>query len=586
MVVKEKKVPAKRKPRKKKVTANPSEEEIDKEIARIQGLLVAEYRGQDEYEKSHLWEFFEPFGWQSTVPDRVRNNLGVLAPAPNGIGKTVMMVLLIVSWMEGYEAWNEVDQDYIGAVRRGDKFYKPSSIGKSPPVDIRLTGEDWDHHLGRVVVKALRTWFPMENYTTKKNTSGVEFFWTHNKNGSTMELMTHKQDVKVFESWRGDAWAADEPPPYGVYKAMARGLAERKGKMIFFTTPLSQAWMLDILVRGNRRDIDIVKNLLLYDNEVSYENDNRILDELGIGGKVTRYWREADGEKKEFFDLILNKNDKGAAADAFLVERAGNRPDFDKKLIDMVFLRKARDTDPEEKGARFFGEFKALQGLVIKNFEPEKHIINEPENGMPTDNIITPMIDLHLSKPQAVSFFATDRRNLNFYIDEIWEHYSPEEIADCIIRRKQDKGWRIYEAYIDPLSKGDNAYVNNRKEDIEDSFTIIYEKLIKHGIELKVANKNKDSGYRNIRAWLDGPNGIPLIYFLNTIQSCGSNVHNGVLYEIQRLCFDDNGKVEKEKDDFMENFYRFTLVNVQWTAEEPECELEECYSGGQGWMGS
>ena len=35
--------------------------------------------------------------------------------------------------------------------------------------------------------------------------------------------MTHDQDIKLFESWRGHGWCADEPPKYDIFKAMSRG---------------------------------------------------------------------------------------------------------------------------------------------------------------------------------------------------------------------------------------------------------------------------------------------------------------------------------------------------------------------------
>ncbi len=556
-------------------------------LKEVKKKKVHALRIKQEYMESHLWEFHETFLWQSMVPDRIRKNMIILAPAPNGIGKTAELACMICSWMEGYEAWNKVEKDYPGAVKRGDKYYKPSSLGKVPPVRIRLTGEDWDHHLGQTVVPELKKWFPMENYETKRNTSGVEYFWTHKHNRSTLEMMTHSQKIKLFEGWRGDAWAADEPPPYEVFKAMARGLAENHGKILFFTTPLSQAWMLDQLVLSNRTDTDVVKDLLLYDNEISYANDNGILEELGLAGKVTRFWREADGEKKEFFDLILYKDDKGFAAEAFLREKAKDISGFEEKMLRLIFLKKARDTDLDEKPTRFFGMFKKLVGLVIKNFEREKHIIpsSKDERGndcIPPDWVVTVMIDIHLSKPHAISFFGCDKHNRHYYIDEYWINCSAEEIADLIIRKKRLDGWNINNAYIDVFSKGDN-YMQN-KMDVEDSYTIISDRLSEEGIYLQGAEKDKESGFRNIRTWLGGPNKLPILYFFDTLQSNGSNVHNGVLYEIQRLGFDKTGKVEKIDDDFMENLYRYTLTGTEYLAEEEFAMAEGGSSGG--WLGS
>ncbi len=549
-----------------------------------QGVVSSNQGIVRDYMESHRWEYYKPFLWQNKIAEALKSKFIILAPSPNGIGKTCHMSNLLCSFMEGYEAWNEVDEMYPGAVKVKGKWYKPSALGKKPPVRIRLTGEDWDHHLGQTVINELKTWFPMENYDTKRNTSGVEYFWTHKGNGSTLEMMTHKQDLRLFEGWRGDVWAADEPPPYAVFTAMMRGLAERKGKTIFFTTPLSQAWMLDELIRSNRSDVAVAKDLLLYDNEISYKNDNEVLEKIGIGGKVTKYWREADGAKKEFFDLILYKNDKGAAAEKYIIDHALNKDSLDANILDLIFLKKAKDTSIEEKSSRFFGMFKRLMGLVIKNFDNETHIIDPPKDGIPTDMIVTPMVDLHLSKPHALSFFGCDKHNRHFYIDEYWINCSPEELADIIIRKKRIDGWNISDAYIDDLSKGDN-YMKNRVQ-VEDSFTIMSEKLSEEDIFLSGGKKDKESGYRNIRTWLEGPNKIPILFFYSSIQSNGSNVHNGILYEIQRLCFDKDGKVEKVRDDFMENLYRYTLTGTVHSGDD--FGVSEFVGAGtsEGWMGT
>ncbi len=558
---------------------------LELKLKQKQGVVASNKVIIRDYMESHRWEYYSPFKWQAKIADALRGKYIILAPSPNGIGKTAHMSNLLCSFMEGYEAWSEVDEMFPGAVKVKGKWYKPSALGKKPPVRIRLTGEDWDHHLGQTVINELKTWFPRENYDTKRNTSGVEYFWTHKGNGSTLEMMTHKQDLRLFEGWRGDVWAADEPPPFDVFTAMMRGLAERKGKTIFFTTPLSQAWMLDELILSNRRDVAVAKDLLLYDNEISYKNDNAVLERLGIGGKVTKYWREADGAKKEFFDLILYKDDKGAAAEKYVIDTAINKENLDSELLELIFLKKAKDTSLEQKPSRFFGMFKRLMGLVIKNFDNEKHIVPAPEEGIPTDWIVTPFIDLHLSKPHALSFYGCDKYNRHYAIDEYWINCSPEELADIIIRKKRIDGWNISNAYIDDLSKGDN-YMKNRVQ-VEDSFTIISERLSEEDIYLQGARKDKESGFRNIRTWLEGPNKIPILFFFDTLQSNGSNVHNGVLYEIQRLCFDDKGKVEKVDDDFMENLYRYTLAAPEYTDNsDVGGYLVGAGSSSEGWLGT
>ncbi len=299
--------------------------EVDKatELLYLRDGYLKELEIIDAYEKSHLWEVFKPFQWQDNISSVLRRKMIVLAPCPNGVGKTTVLVCILNSWATGYEAWNKVDADYPGAVKHDGKWYIPSSLGIKPPVRLRLTGEDWNHHLGQVVVPEMKKWFSMEDWDTKKNTSGVDYFWTHRPTGSTIELMTHDQDLKLFEAWRGHGWGADEPPKFGIFKAMSRGLAENRGKMFFPSTPLKEAWILDELILKNRSDVGVVKDLTLFDNEISFNNDVKLLDELGLSGKVTKYWRESDGQKKHFFELLLNVDDLGVEAEKYLRANMG-----------------------------------------------------------------------------------------------------------------------------------------------------------------------------------------------------------------------------------------------------------------------
>lgn len=573
---------------------------IAKEMANLE-KLKKQYAGQlkikEDYVSTHLWEYLRPYTWQNRLPDELRKNLIVMAPAPNGIGKSVMAMCILSSWVEGYEAWSPVDADYPGAVKHDGKYYKASSLGIAPPVDIRVTGEDWDHHLKMVVVKVMKEWFPLENYHIKKNSTGTEFFWTHKKNGSTIELMTHGMEVKLYEGWRGHGWIPDEPPPYSIFKAMARGLAEKKGKILIPTTPLREAWMLDKLVLSNRSDVSIINDLILYDNEDSYDNDNKILDELGLEGKRTKYWREADGQKEIFFDLILRKDlyigdedeakgppdDQGVSAEKYLRERASEGvDDLDAKINDLIFLRKAKDTELEEKPSRFFGLFKSLVGLVIKEYKKSKHVI--PAFKIPVDWPVSVQIDFHLSKPIAVAFYACDEHNRHFVIDEIWEAgMTPEQIADYIIRKKKVDCWNINNVEIDPLSKGDTNYMKNRGIEIESAFSVLEEKLDNEEIEFIGACKDPTSGYSNIKKWLKGPNKIPILYFFDSLQSIKDDRY-GHVYEIQRLCYDDKGSVKKENDHFMECLYRYTLMTVEYTPPATRRAGQGMATAG-GWMG-
>ena len=271
-------------------------------------------------------------------------------------------------------------------------------------------------------------------------------------------------------------------------------------------------------------------------------------------------------------------NDKGKRADEFLREHANN-PELINKL---KILRFIKDIDPSEVPSRIFGEFKSLVGRILKEYDRDIHVIKTFK--IPTDWPVTAMIDLHLNKEQAVGFYAVDKTERRYVIEEIWEHLSPEETADVIIREKKRNSWRLDYAEIDPLAKGDSAYIKNRLGDeAKDSFNIIFEKLLAHGIILTVSSKDKDSGIRNLQNWLSGPNKMPSLFFFDSLQS--ANGGYGHLFEILRWVYDENGKPIKLNDHFMEILYRYTLKGVLYTKPVRIDFSPRKYKEASSWMG-
>lgn len=208
--------------------------------------------------------------------------------------------------------------------------------------------------------------------------------------------------------------------------------------------------------------------------------------------------------------------------------------------------------DESERRARVHGKWLQLEGLIFKEFSLDKHVIEPFE--IPVDYPVRAVIDLHLAEKQAVGFYAVSPHNIIFVIDEIFEHATPEEVADMIKRRKQ-KYWRLEKAYIDPLSKGDKNYFKNRGV-VRDSFAIISDSLRSAGIMLQVASKDKSSGIRNVKAALKGANGLPVLYFFSNCQR-----H---IWEIQRWVYGEDGMPVDKNDHFCENLYRLTLTDFRY----------------------
>jgi len=518
----------------------------------------------EESEKNYRTFFFKPYPWQGMALEKLREKNTTAIISSNKIGKTALVINVLISWVLGYEPWECVEKGE--GVERGGVWYRESSLGIKPPVDIILTGEDWKLHIGRVLVPELKKWTPTGWYTTKKNEQGTEYFWTFN-NKSTLTIMSYSQDDDLFESFRAQGVLMDEPPPKSKYAAMSRGLLLDNGKTILSLTPIKEAWILDELVLSGRKDVGIVDGLKITDNPDLYGSDRETLKDL------------SDEQVDEFFNLLLYDNvekktpvsDKGARAERYLENLVS-----DETIIKLKVLKFIKDIDPSDVPPRIFGQFKSLVGRVLKEFDPDVHVIKPFD--VPTDWPITAMIDFHLSTPQAISYWGVDKLNTHYCVRETWKNLSSEAIADDVIRKLRG-GLRIEKVYIDPLAKGDTAYMRNQLgTNIEDAFTIISNKLVEHGITLSIASKDKVSGIKNIESWLKGPNNQPTCFLFD---DCERHI-----YETKRWIYDDDGKPQKENDHFMENWYRYTLTGAKYSDYEvtPLPARRSCAE--RAWMGN
>ena len=544
---------------------------IRAQLKKLEGLRLITRTEEQKYRDSNKIEFFKPYYYQQAVCDAFRQGANIVIQSlSNKIGKTALGACLVHSWANGYEPWNPVPDTFEGAVRVGDLFYMPSSLGIKPPVDIRITGEDWEQHLATVIVTELKKWAREDEYEIKKNNVGVEASWRHKATGSTFGLMTYKQDPDLYESWLGHGWWPDEPPPKQIWSGMSRGLFLTGGKVFMSMTPIKEPWIYDDLIMSTRPDIKVIQGVSLWDCPHLYDADINTLMKTGF----------SKNEAKDF--LLVQKEE--ARKTKFLPEcEKILKSKLGKKMVDfknqfgqkvemdayayasqsLKIYRFIRDLkDDTERIPRVFGEPKHLMGLILKEFNKDIHVIESFK--IPPDWIVTPFIDLHLCIPQAISFYAVDRHGINYVIDEIWEHLSPDEIADEIIRKKEQNTWNIDTAYIDPLSKGDSAYIKNREGlEVEDSFNIIKNKLNQRGIDLTGASKDKKSGILNLSNWLLGVNKRPTLFFFNSLQSMTPGVY-GHLFEITRWVYDDDSIPAKKDDHFMENLYRYTLAGIDW----------------------
>jgi hypothetical protein len=481
--------------------------------------------------------------------EEVRKKNTIAAISSNKIGKTCAVVNILISWIFGMEFWNPVEKGSVGGVEwpHNGQWYRESSLGKKPPVDLILTGEDWKLHIGRSLVPEIKKWAPHGWYETRKNEQGTDYLWTF-FNKSTLTIMSYSQEDDLFESFRAQGVVMDEPPPKSKYTAMSRGLLLDCGKTLLSLTPLKEAWILDEIVLSGRRDVGVVNGLKITDNPELYKSDCDVLAGMGLSGL----------QIDEYFNLLLYDDpvkktyvtDRGHSAERYL-EKVG----LNDKLDDigrLKILKFIKDIEPSDVPPRVFGEFKSLVGRVLKDYDVNIHVVKPFK--VPTDWPVVVMIDFHLSTQQAVSYWAVNKQDIHFCIHETWDNLSSDEIADGIIRQKNANSWNISYVYIDPLSKGDVQYMRNRLgSDLRDTFSVIEEKLSKHGITLQIASKDKESGIKNLQSMLKGVNSLATLYVFDTCER--------FQFEVLRWVFDEDGKPSKDcSDHFMENAYRYTLT--------------------------
>jgi len=431
-----------------------------KEIQSLNEELLGDYITLDREAEGNLVECFEPYD-----PDRhpkIDPSRVLFPPLQNP-----KQAAIINAWDdEQYKVFTYTGGNRIGKTSLWAAIAPCIAAGKwlwnneminfphSQPRKIRIIGQDWENHVAKVVVPALKKWWPKNRpVDTRKNNHGVEALWTDRKTKSTIEIMSNKQEDDVFEGWDGDAVFYDEPPRRSVRIANARGLIDRNGKELFCMTLLKEAWV----------DREVIKA------------------------------RNEDGSP----DLsVFNVNADIYSNVGFGITEAGVK-EFIKKIND------------DEKQARIHGKPAYMSGLVYPQFSRNLHL--QRRFDVPLDWIVDIAIDIHPREKQAVLFLATDPRNERYAVDEIWEHGDGTWVGEEIVRRVLRNAYRVGQVIIDPLAKGDQNNPNTVYDKIEDV-------LWAHQIGLDVATKDKSAGILEVKSHLMGPNGKPSIFFFDDLK--------------------------------------------------------------------
>ena len=366
------------------------ESQLTRRLARLKAEKAERLRDKKKYREDNQIEFFN----RPNPPQRELLEAWMIPmfktfafTGGNRLGKTTIGTIMAICTQIGYFPWS------------GEKIPFPHHL----PRKIRYIGQDWEKQVKTVVVPAIRKWWPKNReLDVKKNSLGIEAYWTDVKTGSTLEIMSNKQESELHEGWEGDLLVFDEPPKRDVYIANARGLVDRAGRELICATLLKEAWVHREII--NKR----------------YEDGRPDRTVFAVNGEI--YDNVGYGLTQEAVDHFASK------------------------------------LQPHEKEARLLGKPSYMSGLVCPRFSRRLHVVDRFE--IPSYWMVDIAIDTHPRKEQAILFIATDEHNMRYVFREVYDHGDGNWIADKIIKIASDMNLRINRVICDPLAKGDKNMDN------------------------------------------------------------------------------------------------------------------------------
>jgi hypothetical protein len=332
-------------------------------------------------------------------------------------------------------------------------------------------------------------------------------------------VKSYKQNPTGQESGDNDWIHVDEPIPEGMWKAVARGLVDRKGHAWFTCTPIEEPWL----------DLAFIPDL---QDQTSADVPTTAFPE------TSRFIMTGTMDDNPY-------NDPESIA------------------LYMSFL-----TD-EEKDARRRGIPLAYSGLVYKEFIWDEHVYQDADGPWkktwtpPADHCIRIAVDYHFRKNDAVLFTAISpppEERIYIY-HEIWKQLLVRDEVDEIKYNLRDKDGveREYQPVLmEPLAETPNKVTDITPMD----------EYRRCGLAVLPATKDPVNGVRAVKALLKmrDKKGRAVVQI--------SPLCRRFLFEIARgFVWDgDQNKPIKKNDDMMENFYRLALHGLTYV--EPSSAVD------------
>lgn len=307
--------------------------------------------------------------------------------------------------------------------------------------------------ISSTIIPELKKWLPKGSWTSKKLGKQYEShfeIWNEKGEKFTWELMTYEQDPKQFESANLGIVLFDEPVPRHIYTASYARL-KKGGICIIFATPLSSnigtAWMYeDIVANPHRRE-------------------------------------------KGFYYFTCGKEDA-------CIEH-GVRGFLPHEQIE----NELKQYPIEERLPRIFGEFTQVRGRVIREFNPEIHVLDEIFDVNKKDFVVVQSWDTHPRVNEAIIWVAIDKKGTKYIVDEVW---SDEPLPALVQRIKNiDAKYRVVKRLIDPSAFNIDTRFQDpyRREGSTEKEGISFAKLLKdkYNLVYEPASKRRADGISMIR---------------------------------------------------------------------------------------
>lgn len=262
---------------------------------------------------------------------------------------------------------------------------------------------DFENAAKKVFEPKLEEWAPAGSIKKIERHQGGAIKSIRWDTGSVTDVYSHDQALSVFEGSDYDVAWFDEPPPRAIWTAVWRGMTDRGGIMYMTGTPLASPWLYTA--------VDKIKR-----------------------GLSPESW------------FIQFRSDKNAK----------NLGEGDEELGKKRLEAFASELDANEKEARLSGGFLQLIGLIFKNWDRSKHIIQPFP--IPVQWQIIESIDPHPAKPWAITWTAKAANGSKILLQSLYADGTIDEIATAIVMGrerlpiKDELRPRIARTLIDNLS--------------------------------------------------------------------------------------------------------------------------------------